>query len=77
MKERVRRAYSPENPDPEIQRAVEALPKRHRDVIQARLASGTDWNRMEEIYYYSERRMRDIMNEGLDELERRLNSTEK
>ena len=72
----VKMAYSGENPDPEIQRMVEALPRRYREVILDKI-EGKKWSELEEIYYYSERRLRELLNEGLEELERRLKSTGK
>lgn len=69
LKREIRRAYK-------IHRIVESLPQRYRDVILEILIRKTDWNKMQEMYYYSERRMREVLNEALEEVERRMDSGE-
>ena len=73
----VKQAYSGENPDQEIQAVVETLPRRYREVILDKIVDESKWSELEEIYYYSERRLRELLNEGLEELDRRLKSTGK
>ena len=69
LKREIRRAYK-------IHRIVESLPQRYRDVILEILIRKTNWNKMQEMYYYSERRMREVLNEALEEVERRMDSGE-
>ena len=70
LKREIRRAYK-------IHRIVETMPQRYRDVILEVLIRKTDWNKIQERYYYSERRMRDILNEALEEVRRRIEAGEK
>lgn len=70
LKRQIRRAYK-------IHGIVETLPARYRDIIRATVAEKTDWNRMQETYYYSERQMRNILNEALEEMDRRIRADEK
>lgn len=70
LKRQIRRAYK-------IHRIVETLPARYRDIIQVAVAEKTDWNKMQETYYYSERQMRNILNEALEEMDRRIREDEK
>ena len=70
LKRQIRRAFT-------VYRIVETLPARYRDIIQATVTTKTDWNKMQETYYYSERQMRNILNEALEEVDRRLRDGEK
>lgn len=62
---KIRQAYR-------IQLVVETLPLRYREMILGKIVRGKDWNKMQENCYYSERQMRNILNEALDEVGRRL-----
>lgn len=62
---KIRQAYR-------IYSTVETLPMRYREMIREKIVRGKDWNRMQENCYYSERQMRNILNEALDEVGRRL-----
>ena len=70
LKRQIRRAYR-------IQKIVETLPKRYRDIILGNVVRKTDWNKMQETYYYSERQVRNILNEALEEVSRRMQEEEK
>lgn len=59
-----------------IHRIVETMPKRYRDMILGSVVEKTDWNTMQEMYYYSERQMRNILNDALEEFQRRLQERE-
>lgn len=63
--------------DENLRRIIDALPKRYRDMILERVIQKTDWNKMQEKYYYSERQMRNILDEALEELHRRLKNGKK
>lgn len=45
---------------------------RYREMVLEKIVRGKDWNKMQENCYYSERQMRNILNEALDEVGRRL-----
>lgn len=51
---------------------VESLPKRYFDIVIGRIVQGKKWSQMESEYFYSERRMRDILKEAMEILERRF-----
>ncbi len=72
LKRKIRSAYSKENPDRKIQQIVEGMPKRYRDMLLSKIVEKSDWNKMQETYYYSERQLRNIMNEALEEFRRRM-----
>lgn len=66
---KIRQAYR-------ITRTVETLPMRYREMVLEKIVRGKDWNKMQENCYYSERQMRNILNEALDEVGRRLSEGE-
>lgn len=70
LKQQIRRAFY-------LTGIVEELPVRYRDIILAAVTTKTDWNRMQEKYYYSERQMRNILNEALEEVRRQMQEREK
>lgn len=65
LKRKIRLAYK-------IHRIVETMPKRYRDMILEIVVKKTDWNKMQENYYYSERQMRNTLNDALEEVSRRI-----
>lgn len=53
---------------------VESLPKRYFDFVIGRIVQGKKWSQMEREYFYSERRMRSLLNEAMDMLEKKIST---
>lgn len=70
LKREIRRAYK-------IHTAIDDLPKRYRDVVLDGIIHGRNWHEMQEKYHYSERQIRNNLNEALEELNRRISPPEK
>lgn len=70
LKKEIRKAYK-------IHSIIDELPKRYRDVILDGIIHGRNWYEMQEKYHYSERQLRNNLNEALEELNRRISPSEK
>lgn len=70
LKHEIRRAYK-------ICGIIDGLPKRYRDMILECVVSNQGWNKIQEKCHYSERQGRNILNDALEETQKRLSSAEK
>lgn len=53
---------------------VEGLPKRYFDLVIGKIVQGKKWSQMEGEYFYSERRMRSLLGEAMEMLEKKIST---
>lgn len=65
----IRWAFETNGPEQSsIRQMVQVLPQRTQEIMNGRIIGRKSWFRMEEEFFYSERRMRDILNAALDKI---------
>lgn len=66
----IRQAYSETDTSSpyleQIRNTVESLPKRYYDLIFGRIIQKKKWFKLEDELYYSERRMRSLLNDAIE-----------